>query len=154
MPTADTPHPLPTAPPPPQAAVIGDTVGDPLKDTSGPSLNILVKLMAVESLVSQHDVFEPREHALCFVTSRILLNSSGTALALLFKPLLNYITPRCHPNPSPPTPAPAGVCSILLQLRPRRGTHLPVLLLGASAADRVTKAAATAAPRLVLGGAM
>jgi Na+/H+-translocating membrane pyrophosphatase len=31
--------------------VIGDTVGDPLKDTSGPSLNILIKLMAVESLV-------------------------------------------------------------------------------------------------------
>eukprot|EP00899_Mesostigma_viride_P007179 jgi/Mesvir1/16462/Mv03882-RA.1 len=33
------------------ASVIGDTVGDPLKDTSGPSLNILIKLMAVESLV-------------------------------------------------------------------------------------------------------
>lgn len=31
--------------------MIGDTVGDPLKDTSGPSLNILIKLMAVESLV-------------------------------------------------------------------------------------------------------
>ncbi|CAM0881156.1 unnamed protein product [Alopecurus aequalis] len=34
-----------------RAAVIGDTIGDPLKDTSGPSLNILIKLMAVESLV-------------------------------------------------------------------------------------------------------
>ncbi|KAI4965085.1 hypothetical protein ZWY2020_057518 [Hordeum vulgare] len=34
-----------------KAAVISDTIGDPLKDTSGPSLNILIKLMAVEALV-------------------------------------------------------------------------------------------------------
>ncbi len=33
------------------AAVVGDTVGDPLKDTSGPSLNIVMKLMAIISLV-------------------------------------------------------------------------------------------------------
>merc|ERR1712146_154664 len=33
------------------ATIIGDTVGDPLKDTSGPALNIVMKLMAIVSLV-------------------------------------------------------------------------------------------------------
>ncbi|CAI6006002.1 unnamed protein product [Closterium sp. NIES-64] len=66
-----------------KAAVIGDTVGDPLKDTSGPSLNILIKLMAVESLVLAP--FFVAHAVIGDTVGDLLKDTSGPSLNILIK---------------------------------------------------------------------
>ena len=55
-----------------KAAVVGDTVGDPFKDTSGPSLNILLKLMSVVALVIAPSIALDNEVVTAYVSNKDL----------------------------------------------------------------------------------
>ena len=54
-----------------KAAVVGDTVGDPFKDTSGPSLNILLKLMSVVALVIAPSIAMDNVEVTAFIESKL-----------------------------------------------------------------------------------
>ena len=56
-----------------KAAVVGDTVGDPFKDTSGPSLNILLKLMSVVALVIAPSIALSSDDVTAYVSENVVI---------------------------------------------------------------------------------
>jgi len=70
-----------------KAAVTGDTVGDPLKDTSGPALNILMKLMAIISVV--------------FAPLFLAINNGGGIISFIVPPPTTSVSGRLLANLAP-----------------------------------------------------
>ncbi|MCL4138275.1 UNVERIFIED_CONTAM: hypothetical protein GTU68_064873 [Idotea baltica] len=77
---------------PHKAAVVGDTVGDPFKDTSGPSLNILLKLMSVVALVIAPTIAVPMATGSASVTP-IQMEQSVPAETVRDAEFNDYVVP-------------------------------------------------------------
>lgn len=79
-----------------RATVVGDTVGDPFKDTSGPSLNILIKLMSIISLTMAPMVSgqeDWHEWWWGLIPLFIMLGSTGVAYHFLWAKAPSYASP-------------------------------------------------------------